>query len=209
MFSIFQRHKGGSAAGDTVSPDSLLPRRMDLEERKAFRRDLLDQVIRESLQALEVGSGSYRFRIMPLDVRHHRFVAMIDVAHSFQSQRAGAAWNFPEIETFIRKQAFERFGLLLEGIYWRVGGTTPAFERRSREREAATAVGSRGQASAAAAPNPYQLVSDEEKQALMEAIRKGGELPVLHVGDREYQSEMAPLDDEGRSSGTTRYGDLD
>ena len=41
----------------------------------------------------------------------------------------------------------------------------------------------------------YQLVSEEEKQALMEAIRQGSELPVLHVGDWEYQTDMAPLED--------------
>lgn len=43
----------------------------------------------------------------------------------------------------------------------------------------------------------HQLVSDEEKQALMEAIRQGNELPVLHVGDWEYQTDMAPLDGTG------------
>lgn len=191
MFSLFHKDKDHDVGGETVSPNSLLPRRMDLEERKAFRRDLLDQVIRESLQALEVTPGMYRFRIMPLDVRHHRFVAMIDVAHNFRPRRAGGAWNFPDIEAFIRKSAFERFGLRLEGIYWRVGATTAAFERRGLEQGAGITQ----------PPSPYQLVSDEEKEALMEAIRQGSELPVLHVGDREYHSEMAPLDDAGRRGG--------
>lgn len=156
---------------------------MDLEERKAFRRDLLDQVIRESLQMLDVAPGMYRFRIMPLDLRHHRFIAMIDVGPNFQPRRTGRTWNFPDIEALLKKSAFERFGLVLEGVYWRVGALAPT---------ARTAVGGEW------GPNPYQLVSDEEKQALMDAIRRGTELPVLHVGDREYQSEMAPLDEEGR-----------
>ena len=34
----------------------------------------------------------------------------------------------------------------------------------------------------------------------MEAIRDGGELPVLHVGDWEYQTDMAALDEDGRST---------
>lgn len=194
MFSIFHKNKGGDVGGETVSPDSTLPRKMDLEERKAFRRDMLDQVIRESLQALEVMPNMYRFRIMPLDTRHHRFIAMIDMAQDFQLRRSASAWNFHDIEVFIKKNAFERFGLLLEGIYWRVG--------------AATSVGRSAVAGVVEGPSPYELVSDEEKQALMEAIREGAELPVLHVGEREYHSEMAPLDEHGRID-SSRYGAQD
>lgn len=211
MFSIFHKNKAGDAAADTLTPNSLLPRRMDLEERKAFRSDLLDQVIRESLQVLEVEASMYRFRVMPLDVRHHRFIAMMDVAHGFQPRRAGGAWNFPDIESFIRKNAFDRFGLRLDGIYWRVGASSSAFERRSRERDTAgstTRPALDGASTAVAPPRPYPLVSEEEKAALMEAIRQGTELPVLHVGEREYQSEMTPLDEAGRRGGS-RYGDLD
>lgn len=179
MFSLFRKHRGASP--ETISHHSMLPHRMDLEERKAFRRELLDRVIRESLLALEVAAGMYRLRTMPLDARHHRFVAMIDVGRHFQPRRAGRAWDDPETELWIRKCAYERFGLLLEAIYWRTGDALAP---------------SRSTAVAAAAPaHPYyQLVSEEEKHALMEAIRQGNELPVLHVGDWEYQTDMAPLD---------------
>jgi hypothetical protein len=35
----------------------------------------------------------------------------------------------------------------------------------------------------------------------MEAIREGSERPVLHVGELEYQTDLAPLDDpSGRRS---------
>ncbi len=180
---FFRKNRDRSVGAETVSPNSVLPRRMDLEERKAFRRDLLDQVIRESLQTLDVAPGMYRFRITPLDLRHHRFIATIDVGPNFQPRRTGRAWNFPDIEAFLKKNAFERFGLMLEGVYWRVGTLGPA---------------ARPAAGGEWGPNPCQLVSDEEKQALMDAIRQGTELPVLHVGDREYQSEMAPLDEEER-----------
>lgn len=182
MFALFRKRRGTSP--ETLSPNSMLPRRMDLEERKAFRRELLDRVIRESLQDLEVTSSMYRLRIMPLDMRHHIFVAMIDVGRHFQPRHAGRAWDDPETEGWIRKRAYERFGLQLEAIYWRTGATLES---------------ARSPALATAGPaHPhYQLVSEEEKQALMEAIRQGGERPVLHVGDWEYQTDMAPLDDTG------------
>lgn len=197
MFSIFQKNRQRELVAETLSPNSLLPRRMDLEERKAFRRELLDQVIRESLRALEVVSGMYRFRIMPLDVRHHRFVAMIDVANNFQPHRAGSAWTFTDIEAFIKKSALERFGLLLEGIYWRAGVDAVP-------QSAAPAAAAEVWAGPGALHPHYQLVSEEEKEALMEAIRQGNELPVLHVGDWEYQTDMAPLDEDGRSTSISR-----
>ncbi|MDP3702149.1 MAG: hypothetical protein Q8R72_14730 [Hylemonella sp.] len=183
MFSLFRKDSGASP--QTISRQSMLPRRMDLEERKAFRRELLDQVIRESLLALEVENGMYRLRLMPLDTRHHRFVAMIEVGRGFQPRRGGRAWDDPETENWIRKCAYERFGLLLEAIYWRSGAAAAA------TRSAATL--------AAAGPTHphYQLVSEEEKEALMKAIRQGSELPVLHVGDWEYQTDMAPLGERG------------
>jgi hypothetical protein len=182
MFDLFRKRR--SASPETLSPNSMLPRRMDLEERKAFRRELLDRVIRESLLELEVGSGTYHLRITPLDMRHHRFVAMIDVGRHFQPRRAGRAWDDPETESWIRKRAYERFGLQLEAIYWRTGATLEPARSPTL-----SAVGP-------AHPH-YQLVSEEEKQALMEAIRQGSELPVLHVGDWEYQTDMAPLDGPG------------
>jgi len=180
MFSLFRKSRGASP--DTISHHSMLPRRMDLEERKAFRRELLDQVIRESLLALEVAADMYRLRTMPLDARHHRFVAMIEVGRHFQPRRAGRAWDDPETESWIRQCAYERFGLQLEAIYWRSGV------------EMATTRSTASQAATGPTHPHYQLVSEEEKQALMEAIRQGGELPVLHVGDWEYQTDMAPLD---------------
>lgn len=188
MFSLFRKRSGASP--QTISRHAMLPRRMDLEERKAFRRELLDQAIRESLLALEVATDMYHLRIMPLDTRHHRFVAMIEVGRHFQPRRAGRAWDDPETEGWIRQCAYERFGLLLEAIYWRSGvavaaprsGVTPA---------------------ASGPPHPhYQLVSEEEKQALMEAIREGSERPVLHVGDWEYQTDMASLGERGPRFGS-------
>jgi hypothetical protein len=181
MFSLFRKSRGASP--ETLSPHSMLLRRMDLEERKAFRRELLDRAIRESLLDLNVATGSYRLRTMPLDLRHHRFVAMIDVGRYFQPQRAGCAWDDPDTESWIRQCAYERFGLLLDAIYWRSGTALDA------------PVPATGLAASGPTHPHYQLVSEEEKQALMAAIRQGDEWPALHVGDREYQTGMGPIDD--------------
>lgn len=173
MFSFFRKHR--DTHPDTISPSALLPRRMELAERKVFRREMLEQVLRDSLQTRGLLAGVQHWRFFPQDERHHRFIAVIDVGVDFAQRLAAAGADYPDIEALMRQNAYTRCGLRLEGVYWRA---------RAQARPTPAAV----------APQ-YQRVSDEEKQALMEAIQQGLELPVLHVGDLEYQTDMAPLDD--------------
>lgn len=183
MFSLFRKV---ASHPETVMPTAQRGRRMSLEERMAFRRDLAEQVVRESLEGLSVSAQQYRLRLMPLDPRHHRYVVMLDVAPGFAPQQGGRAWVESEVEAWMRRQAYERYGLTLDGIYWRANAQeqAPLERRRAHLRPVLTVVDQ----------HPWQLVSDEEKQALMEAIREGSELPVLHVGELEYQTDLAPLE---------------
>lgn len=186
MFSLFRKRP---SVPETVMLTAKGTRRMSLEERMAFRRELAEQVVRETLQELAVRGTDYSLRLMPLDPRHHRYIVMLDVAPGFAPSQRGQAATESEVESRIRRNAYERYGLSLEGIYWRAGAQQQAaFERRGSDRTGSSPTlrqeGLR----------PWELVSDEEKQALMEAIREGSELPVLHVGELEYLTDMAPLD---------------
>lgn len=173
MFSFFRKRR--DTHPDTLSPSALLPRRMDLAERKAFRRQMLEQVLRDSLQARGLLAGVQHWRFFPQDERHHRFIAVIDVGADFAQRLVAARADYPDIETLLRQSAYACCGLRLEGVYWRT---------RAQARPAP----------GMAVPQ-YAQVSDEEKQALMEAIQQGLALPVLHVGDLEYQTDLAPLDE--------------
>ena len=183
MFSIFRK---GQNAPETVMPTAQHGRRMSLAERMAFRHELADQVVRESLEALAVPAAHYRHRLMPLDPRQHRYIVILDVASGFAPQQGGRAWVESEVEALMCRHAYERYGLFIEGIYWRAAAQVhaPVEARRAHLRPVLTPGDQR----------PWQLVSDEEKQALMEAIRAGNELPVLHVGELEYQTDLAPLE---------------
>jgi hypothetical protein len=64
-----------------------------------------------------------------------------------------------------------------------------------------------GDAIASLARQAYQPVSDEEANAFMDALRGGRSLPAVQVGQREYQSDLAPLDG-GIMIGGTQYGKL-
>jgi hypothetical protein len=111
---------------------------MGLEERKAFRREMLCQAIRQGMQSLEVISTMYRFKIINVDSRHHRFVALIEVANVFQARIGSKLQKFPHVEEFLKKYASEHYGLVLESVFWRVSGSGKDMERDIASGQAAT-----------------------------------------------------------------------
>ena len=223
MFSFFRSKNETAVAAESAVAHT---QRMDLEERKAFRREMLYQSIRESFLSMEVIGSMYKFKVMPVDERHHRFIAMIDVAKSFVTGKEARTKSFAALEKLMRANTYKRFGILIEGTYWRVSESESQFERvpqqRSRAADSTSASppvatpkpkpGSSSSADqrptgAAFARHAYQPVSDDEAKAFMEALRNGLAPPVVRVGDQEYQSDLAPLD-SGIMIGGTQYGKL-
>ncbi len=226
MFSFFKSKKNKSAR--IVDPGPAAVNRMSLEERKAFRQEMLYQSIRESFLSMEVIASMYKFKVMPVDTRHHRFIAMIDVAKSFTTDKISRTKSFAAIEKQMRVNTYNRFGILITGIYWRVSETESQFEVQPRASDLARA-GAAGIVAASAikarkdpatelsehtsrtaklAREAFQPVSEEEAEAFMEALRTGVAPPVVHVGNQEYQSDLAPLDG-GIMIGGTQYGRLE
>ncbi len=214
MFSFFQSKKSKPPAPLVEAPP-VRSKRMTLEERKAFRQEMLYQSVRETFLTMEVLANMYKFKVIPVDERHHRFVAMIDVAKSFVTGKDSKTKSFAAFEQMMRANAYKRFGVLIDGIYWRVSESESQFERYSRLTDVAgTEPISRAESAPGhpGAPQPlarqaYQAVSDGEAQAFMEALTKGQSLPAVRVGEQEYQSDLAPLDG-GIMIGGTQYGRL-
>ena len=195
-------------------------RRMDLEERKAFRREMLYQSIRDTFLSMEVIGSMYKFKVMPVDDRHHRFIAMIDVAKSFVTNKDNRLRSFSAIEQQMRVNTYKRFGILVEGTYWRVSETESQFVMhapRAGELQGGARVGPQSNSAsdqiapqsrmASISGSDYQPISEDETQAFMAALRNGYTPPPLQVGDMEYQSDLAPLDG-GIMIGGTQYGRL-
>ncbi len=181
MFSLFNKERGH--APETVLPPAQRMRAMDLQERMAFRRELAEQAVREVLRELGVAPAQYRFRVMPLDARHHRYLVTLDVAADLAPRTAGRVLQPFEVEAWLCRHALEHYALVFEGIYWRTRPEGAVLARRPAPRPVASVM-----------PRAWELVSEEEKEALMQAIRAGTERPVLHVGDLAYSTDMAPLD---------------
>lgn len=214
MLSLF-RSKPKAPVNAAESP-AARRQRMNLEERKAFRQEMLYQSIRETFLSMEVIGSMYKFKVMPVDERHHRFIAMIDVAKSFVTGKDARTKSFAAIEKRMRANTYKRFGVLIEGTYWRVSESDTPFERVARTADPVGATGAIPaqpvrKAPAAAEPvlarQQFQPVSEVEAQAFMDAISKGLAPPPVRVGDLEYQSDLAPLD-SGIMIGGTQYGRL-
>lgn len=197
---------------------------MSLEERKAFRREMLYQSLRETFLSMDIIGSMYKFKVMPVDERHHRFVAMFDVAKSFVAGKDARTKSFAQMEQLMRTNAFKRYGVVLVGTYWRVSDWEHQFEQGTRDSdETATnqairsetprQIDTRAQeqaptsAARALARHGFDAVSEDEAKAFMEAIEKGLAPPVVRIGDQEYQSDLAPLDG-GIMIGGTQYGRL-
>lgn len=201
MLSIFRREQPAAPAAQAANPS----RRMSLEERMAWRREMLYHSVREQMLELEVLSGMYKFRAMALDARQHRYALMVDVTRDFRAQRDGELLGFHAVEAALRQRCLQRHGLGLDAVYWRVHAQNAPFERRTRTGDAADPAFSRAVAErqppqpamAAGRPLsrvPQQPVADEDQQAFEDALRRGLRPPPLRVGSQSYQSDLAPLE---------------
>ncbi|BDT67031.1 hypothetical protein os1_11980 [Comamonadaceae bacterium OS-1] len=220
MFAFLKKLFRTTPAPGTT-PTAEASRRMDLEERKAYRKECLYQSIRETFLSMEVVSQMYRFKVMPVDERHHRFIAMVDVAKSFVAGGQGRSKSFYAMEQSMRTAAYQRYGVVIDGIYWRVLESDEPLERRARasdpvrgggtETAALRARATLAQNSAAAttplARQRYPAVSAEDRAAFMAALERGKTPPLVHVGEQEYKSDLMPLEGGGKTGGT-QYGKL-
>ena len=116
-----------------------LAQRMCLQDRKAFRLEMVYQSIRETFSSIAVAAHMYKLKVMPLDDRHHRFAVMIDVAKSFFTSKEVGAKLFPALEQMMRANAYKRFRVGIDGIYWRICETEDQFERGARVGDSAGA----------------------------------------------------------------------
>ena len=57
---------------------------MNLNERMAFRRELLCETIHASLKSRLIAANTYRFEVMRTDTRGHCFVVMLDMSPTRQ-----------------------------------------------------------------------------------------------------------------------------
>ena len=103
-----------------------LPVPMNLEERMAFRRELLFETIRDSLTRRFIAADSYRVKVMRTDKRGHCFVVMLDMSSAFMASEAGQHAQLAETAALLVKNAETRYDLMVGSVYWRIDETLGA-----------------------------------------------------------------------------------
>ncbi|MFN4360424.1 MAG: hypothetical protein ACK4F4_06825 [Hylemonella sp.] len=194
-------------------------RRMNLDERKQVRREMVYQSVRDNLLLLEIISGMYKFKAVGLDERQHRFMVVIDVATGFVARRGGKVLRFNEVEKFLSERTFAQYGVRIDSIYWRFHPDVNSFGRGYRASDVAPkprpapiptpppAAPARPAGTGLRPSSRHEPVSEEEMRAFEQAIARGVKPPPLHLGDLEYQSDLAPLESPPVAGGT-QYGSL-
>jgi hypothetical protein len=129
-----------------------------LEQRRSernARRELLFQVVRESMVRVGVLSSAFKFKVLALDQRGQTFLVMIDLSAEF----AGETDKLSEIEALISQTAKTRFELIVQAVYWRFFDTvvSNAVSRQAAVSAPAPMFGM--PQSSRAMPSPVQVLS--------------------------------------------------
>ena len=179
-------------AGRSRGPETM-PVQMNLEERMAFRRELLYESLRASFNARGIAPHTYRFKAMRTDKRGHCFAVMLDMSPTFMASPAGQHTELTKLATFVVDNAQKKFGLLVIGVYWRADDTLDAAVARWATRPVPVNID----------PSPEDIpLSDADRHerataqelADFEAAWHGDN--AVQIGNRTYATDLAPLVEE-------------
>ena len=201
LFSSSKSHKASGSdplqdtSGRSRGPETM-PVKMNLEERMAFRRELLFETIRASLNMRFIAVNTYRFRVMRTDKRGHCFVIMLDMSPTFMASLGGQHAELAETAALLTKNAQTKYGLIVGGVYWRVDETldvSVANWARPSVPVPLEQPGTTAEERRLANIEKYEQVSAEEMAEFEAAWRKDR---AIQIGDRTYSSDLAPLGED-------------
>ena len=127
---LFSSHRVSKSVLDGTEPTERLadmdsgpetvPIQMNLEERMAFRREILFDSISGTLSSHRIAPHTYRCKVMRTDKRGHCFVVMLDMCESFLASPAGQHDRLAAIASDLAAQCEAENHLLIAGVYWRL-----------------------------------------------------------------------------------------
>ena len=193
---------------------------MTLDERMAFRREMVFEAMREVLIGHGLPALSYKLNVARLDARGHRYAVMVDLV----PQLAGRVVDHPGEWLVMEEQAAQtansRYKVRISNVYWRLEpkGFSPAHHAElmaAHQQPAATkpqptplvpAYAQKNSADADEQPDDFpatqlderqwedEPISQEELLAFELAVKRGqtAHQPV-HLGSRTYQTDFMPL----------------
>ena len=193
-------NKSGSSGRDsqtggldgTRGPETL-PVKMNLDERMAFRRELLYETIRVSLKSRFIAANTYRFKAMRTDKRGHCFIVMLDMSPTFMASPAGHRVLLKETAAVLIKNAETKYGLMVNGVYWREDETLEVSVANWARPAASLIPASSTESQRQSNIENFEAVTAEEIAEFEAAWQKHN---TIQVGNRTYSSDLAPLGDD-------------
>lgn len=185
LFSSSRGMKAGSSEPETG------PVQMSLEERMAFRREMLFDSINSTMKSWGMVGGSYRFKVVRIDKRGHTFAVMVDLSTDFLSDEQGRQGPLAALGAAIKKNALSRYGLGVPAVYWRVNEELKGLDA-PRAGEGARPEMASPRSSRSTDVRRYERATVEELAAFEAAWQKSSQMT---IGERTYASDLAPLGD--------------
>ncbi len=183
LFSSSQGQKEGGSGPETG------PVKMNLDERMAFRREMLFDSVKATMESRGILSASYRFKVVRADKRGHSFVVMVDLSTDFMESEQGQQKSLAALGAIIGKNALARYGLGVPAVYWRVNEELKGFDPQRAEAKA-NPDNINAEAMRASNLRRYERATAQELAAFESAWQNSSEMT---IGDRTYSSDLAPL----------------
>lgn len=105
------------SAQQELSPEQKL---MSLEERMAFRREMVFGAVREVLSNHHLPPLSYKLNVARLDARGHRYAVMIDLVPQLAGRLSESPGEWQAMESQAMHIALERYRIRIANLYWRL-----------------------------------------------------------------------------------------
>ena len=124
MMGARPKNDAGQGSGSSAQSASTTSAQR-VEQRRTERnakRELLFQVVRESMVRIGVLSSAFKFKVLSLDQRGRSFLVMIELSAEF----SGEVEKLAEIESMIAQTARHRFEIVVQAVYWRYFNTSSA-----------------------------------------------------------------------------------
>lgn len=97
--------------------------RMTLNERMAFRREMVFESVRDALLHHGVLTTGYRLHVARMDARGHCYSAMIDLITSGAGRVIDSRGELHAMESRIAQAAMSRYRIKVANVYWRFDDT--------------------------------------------------------------------------------------
>jgi len=211
MFSLFKKFIAPVKPPLDAGPTYIDQSRMTFEERKTWRQGMMHKSIKEVFSDLEIISGMYRYRALPIDERGHYYVIVIETTRHFALSKHISTQKLSQIEVTLKSQTFENYGLIVDGVYWKANETIDVFDKALTPKQSIRSQKTIEDLHASfcdTQPMSYDTLletdpetgkrvfdplTEDEARAFKAALATGLGTYNLKVGGKVYDTDIAPL----------------